>query len=491
MGIAARIGNLRGWRQLLLAFVIGAALGLVQAPWSFPLAFFATLPVIFWLHSGSERQRRAASVGWFAGLGYFGLALAWIVEPFLVDIARHGWMAPFALFFMAAGLALFWAAAFWIAPHGRIFTLILMWSIVEVARSYVFTGFPWGLIGYGWMETPIIQVTSIVGVHGLGFLTMAAIALLLQGQAKAAVSGALILILMWGFGAYQLSKPVIQRADAYTVRIVQPNVDQKLKWLPEFQQTFFQRHLELSAANGSPDIVIWPEAAVPFLPEERPDLLQDISLATNGAEVILGARRRDGEGNWFNRLVLLDDNGLLVDSYDKHHLVPFGEYVPAQNILSKTGITALTGQGWTAGEGARLISHSDTPTFLPLICYEAIFPSHASVPGERADWIVQITNDAWFGKFSGPYQHLAQARVRAIEQGLPLARSANTGVSAMVDPYGRIIDAIPLGRMGVVDVSLPAALPKTLYSRYGDWPIAGLLLLLTFFQFLPNKRRQS
>lgn len=188
--------------------------------------------------------------------------------------------------------------------------------------------------------------------------------------------------------------------------------------------------------------------------------------------------------------MLLDGNGVLVDNYDKHHLVPFGEYVPAQNILSKTGITSLTGQGWAAGEGPRLISHSDTPTFLPLICYEAIFPSHASVPGEQADWIVQITNDAWFGRFSGPYQHLAQARVRAIEQGLPLARSANTGVSAMVDPYGRIIDAIPLGRMGVVDVSLPAHLPKTLYSRYGDWPIAGLLLLLTIFQFLPNKRRE-
>lgn len=283
MGIAARIGKLRGWRQLLLAFVMGAALGFVQAPWSLPLAFFVALPVIFWLHAGAERQRRAAVVGWFAGLGYFGLTLAWIIEPFLVDIARHGWMAPFALFFMAAGLALFWAAAFWIAPRGRLFTLILLWSMVELARSYVFTGFPWGLIGYGWMETSIIQATSIIGVHGLGFLTMAAIALLSRGQAKAAASGALILILMWGFGSYQLSKPVIQRADDYTVRIVQPNVDQKLKWLPEFQQTFFQRHLELSATEGSPDIIIWPEAAVSFLPEERPDLLQDISLATNGA----------------------------------------------------------------------------------------------------------------------------------------------------------------------------------------------------------------
>ncbi len=490
MGLAARIGLLEGWRQLLLAFVMGAALGLVQAPWSFPLAFFAALPVIFWLHSGAERQRRAAAVGWFAGLGYFGLTLSWIVEPFLVAIARHGWMAPFALFFMAAGLALFWAAAFWIAPRGRIFTLILLWSMVELARSYVFTGFPWGLIGYGWVETPIIQVTSVIGVHGVGFLTMAAVALASRRQVVGIASGALILVVMWGFGSFQLFQPVALRADGFTVRIVQPNVEQKLKWLPEFQHVFFQRHLDLSAAEGSPDIVIWPEAAVPFLPEERPDILQEISTALNGAEVIFGARRRDADDNWFNRLVLLGGDGVLQDNYDKHHLVPFGEYIPAQALLSKIGLSALTGRGWTPGEGPKVISKGDTPPFLPLICYEAIFPSHASVRGARADWIVQVTNDAWFGKFSGPYQHLAKARVRAIEQGLPMARSANTGVSAMIDPYGRVVDAIPLGQMGIIDVTLPTALPKTLYSRYEDWPIAGLLLLLTIFKLIPNKRRE-
>ena len=491
MGVAARVGGLEGWRQLLLAFVAGAALGLAQAPWSFPLAFFAALPVIFWLHSGAARQRRVAVVGWVTGLGYFGLTLAWIVEPFLVDIARHGWMAPFALFFMAAGLAAFWAAAFWLAPRGRTLMLIVLWSLVELARSYVFTGFPWGLIGYGWVETPIIQMTSIIGVHGVGFLTMSAVALLLRRQVLPVVSGALIFTLMWSFGSYQLSNPVALRADEYVVRIVQPNVEQQLKWLPEFQQTFFQRHLDLSANDGAPDMVIWPEAAVPFLPEDRADLLQDISFATNGAEVILGARRRDESGNWYNRLVLLNSDGVLIDNYDKHHLVPFGEYVPLQSILSKIGLSALTGRGWTAGEGPRVISSGDTPPFLPLICYEAIFPQHASVDGARADWIVQVTNDAWFGKFSGPYQHLAQARVRAIEQGLPLARSANTGVSAMVDPFGRVIEGIPLGEMGVIDVSLPAPLPETLYSRSGDWPIAGILLLLTLLQLLPAKRRRS
>ena len=489
MRIAARIKALEGWRQLLLAFVAGAALGLVQAP-VLPAGFFATIPVIFWLYSGTERRRRAAFVGWFAGLGYFGLTLAWIVEPFLVDVARHGWMAPFALFFMAAGLSLFWAIAFWIALRGNIFALIVWWALAELARSYVCTGFPWSLFGHGWVETPIIQVASIIGVHGLGFLTLLAAALLSLGRLRSVVPGALILALMWGFGVYQLSKPAIPRVDAYTVRIVQPNVDQKLKWLPEFQQTFFQRHLDLSATDGTPDIVIWPEAAVPFLPEERPDLLQDISSVSKGAAVILGARRRNVDGNWFNRLALLDDSGVLIDSYDKHHLVPFGEYVPAKSILSKTGIEALTGRGWSAGVGPRMLSHSGIPAFLPLICYEAIFPSHASIQGERPDWIVQITNDAWFGKLIGPYQHLAQARIRAIEQGLPLARSANTGVSAMVDPYGRVVSSIPLDQMGIIDVLLPAVLPITLYSRYGDRPIGGLLILLMIFQYLLFRRRE-
>ncbi|MBL4873886.1 MAG: apolipoprotein N-acyltransferase [Rhodobacteraceae bacterium] len=490
MGLAARVGALKGWRQLLLALSAGAALGLVQAPWSFPLAFFAALPVIFWLHSGAISQRRAALVGWFIGLGYFGLILTWIVEPFLIDIASTGWMAPFALFFMAAGLALFWALAFWLASRGRTLLLIVLWSLTELARAYVFTGFPWGLTGYGWADTPIMQMASVVGVHGIGFLTMSAVALILRRQVVSVVSGALIFTLMWSFGTYQLSKPVALRADDYVVRIVQPNVDQKLKWLPEFQQAFFQRFLDLSANDGTPDIVIWPEAAVPFLPEERADLLQDISFATNGAEVIFGARRRDENGDWFNRLVLLNSDGVMVDSYDKHHLVPFGEYIPFQSILSKTGLTALTGTGWTPGPGPRVIATGNTPPFLPLICYEAIFPQYASVDGERAEWIVQITNDAWFGKFSGPYQHLVQARVRAIEQGLPLARSANTGVSVMVDPYGRVIDSLPLGDMGVIDVSLPAPLAETLYSRSGDWPIAVFLLLLTILQLIPFKRRQ-
>lgn len=472
----------------MLAVISGVGLGLVQAPWSVPFAFLF-LSVIFWLHAGATTRRQAALLGWIFGLGYFALTLGWIVEPFLIDIARHGWMAPFALLFMAGGLAAFWALAFWIAPRGRVFMLVLLWTLVEIARAYVFTGFPWALVAQGWLETPMIQLVSLVGVHGLGFITLTSLALVSRLKPKPVLLGIAILAATWSFGAFRLSQPETLRADGYVVRVVQPNVDQAQKWLPEFQQTFFQRHLDLSASVGAPDIIIWPEAAVPFLPETRPDLMRDISDVTQGAEVILGARRRDENGNWYNRLVLLGNAGNILDSYDKHHLVPFGEYVPLKGILERLGLSALTGTGWTAGQGPRVISQGDTPPFLPLICYEAIFPQHANADGARADWIVQITNDAWFGQFSGPYQHLAQARIRAIEQGLPLVRSANTGVSAVVDPHGRVVSEIPLWQMGFIDVALPKALPVTIYSRLGDWPVAGLLLLLTVWQLIWYRRR--
>jgi apolipoprotein N-acyltransferase len=187
--------------------------------------------------------------------------------------------------------------------------------------------------------------------------------------------------------------------------------------------------------------------------------------------------------------VVIDPTGAIISSYDKHHLVPFGEYVPMQSVLSRTGLTELTGRGFATGRGARVIDAGGVPPFLPLICYEAIFPQHASVDGQRPDWIIQITNDAWFGDLSGPYQHLAQSRVRAIEQGLPLARSANTGISAMIDPFGRITASMGLGEMGGIDVALPAPLKPTVFSRFGDLPAGVLLMLLIIYQLFSRSKR--
>ncbi|MHA1127521.1 MAG: apolipoprotein N-acyltransferase [Alphaproteobacteria bacterium] len=490
MRLATSVERLSGWRQLLLAFTAGAAMGIAQAPWSFPFAMFAAVPVLFWLHSGAISKRRAALVGWVAGLGYFGLTLGWIIEPFLVDLARHGWMAPFALMFMAGGVAAFWSLAYGLAKRGSVVSFVVFWALAGLLRSYVFTGFPWALPAYGWAETPVIQMVSLIGPHGLGVLILLALVLIAQGGRQTMI-GLVMFALMWGFGSYRLAQPVQDRAEPFMVRIIQPNADQKLKWLPEFQSVFFGRQLGLTAASPSPDMVIWPEAAIPFLPSLRQDLMQRIAAAADGAAVITGTRRRDAAGNWYNGLVMLDQIGGLVGEYNKHHLVPFGEYFPLSGLLSETPLAGLTGTGFTAGEGPQIIDANGVPPFLPLICYEAIFPQHARVAGVRPDWIVQITNDAWFGKLSGPYQHLAQSRVRAIEQGLPLARSANTGISGMIDPYGRLIIGLPLGTMGAIDVALPAALPQTLYGKTGDWPIAGILLLLIISQQISGKSRRT
>lgn len=490
MWFASIVRGLTGQKQLLAAVLSGLFLGLAQAPWSFiPVVIFA-IPVLFWLHSGAISRRRAALIGWLAGVGYFGLTLSWIVEPFLVDVGRDGWMAPFALFFMAAGLALFWAASFALANRGNAVMFVVFWTLAELLRSTIFTGFPWGLIAYGWIETPVMQMVSIVGVHGLGLLTLTGAVLLAKGRGVLAV---LVFASMWGFGTYRLAQPVLERETAFTVRIVQPNAAQELKWLPEFAQVFYDRQIELTSAPADipPDLVIWPEAAIPFIPARRADLMQQIGIAAKGADVLLGARRIDDNGNWFNSMAMINPDGRIVQHYDKHHLVPFGEYIPFGALLSKTGIQALTRESFDAGPQPITIAQDGIPPFVPLICYEAIFPAYAAPSGQRPEWIVHITNDAWFGRFNGPYQHLAQARSRTIEQGLPLVRSANTGVSAMIDPFGRILNSLPLGQLGFVDAALPAALPQTIYGRFGNWPVIFLLLILTFSQYFISKRRRS
>jgi apolipoprotein N-acyltransferase len=274
---------------------------------------------------------------------------------------------------------------------------------------------------------------------------------------------------------------VPERAEPYIVRLVQPNAPQELKWRADMQALYYQRHLDLTAAEGAPDVVIWSETAVPFVLGYDGDYRAEIAAAAGDAPVILGIRRLEATPEaerWFNALAILGPGGAVKAVYDKHHLVPFGEYVPFADRIAGLGLETLTRAGFTAGEGPRLIGAPGVPALLPLVCYEAIFPYAVRVPGGRPEWLVQVTNDAWFGTLAGPYQHFAQNRVRAIEQGLPLARAANTGISAMVDPFGRVTAAIPLGVAGGIDAALPGALPPTVYARMGDGPVLAAILLI-------------
>lgn len=483
-------------------------LAVLGAAGSGGLAAFGHVPFSLWplglaglalagvLVARAPRARSAAWRGWAAGTGFFLVTLHWIVEPFLVDIERHGWMAPFALGLMASGLALFWAAAAalgWAAattPRRRGLALVGALGLAEMLRSVLFTGFPWVLPAYLWTETPVIQWTALIGPHGLGLLTLLLCALVFIAPRRALAGGLLAAALagLWVTGVMRAAHPDAEEDTAAAVlRLVQPNAAQHLKWRPEMVEFFLDRQIALSAAPPAgggppPDLVIWPETAVEFLLERPHGALERMAAAlAPGASLAFGVRRLE-RGRAFNSLAVIDAAATVTHVYDKHHLVPFGEYLPFGELAASLGLFGLAAGpmlGFSPGPGPQVLDLGTAGRAVPLICYEAIFPWAVARAPRRPDWMLQVTNDAWFGTFAGPYQHLAQARVRAIEQGLPLMRVANTGVTAAIDARGHLLAEIPLGQSGAVDIPLPPALPATPYARTGDLPawIAAMVLL--------------
>lgn len=463
--------------------------------WQITLAVLFLVPALF-LSALSVRQ--AVLIGWAFGAGWFGHGLVWIVEPFLVDPNLYGWMAPFALGLMAAGGGAFWAAAFGVAHWfgrgniNRILALIVTWSLIEFARAYLFTGFPWAALAQIWPDSDAALLLAWIGPHGLALLTL--LATLLPGLAVmtsgpvlirlASLTPALALLLA-SLSLAQI-RPDAAPQTGKIIRMVQPNAPQNQKWDPAYMPIFFQRQIGYTSAPGTlgarPDLIVWPETAVPTLLNYAAPVLQTISDAAAGVPVVLGIQRTEEE-RYYNSLVYLDENGQVAGRYDKQHLVPFGEYIPFGDLAAKFGLrgfAAQQGDGFSAGPGPVVMDLGALGKALPLICYEAVFPQDVANVDERPDYLLQITNDAWFGTASGPYQHLAQARMRAIEQGVPLIRAANTGISAMVDPWGRITKQLPLGQAGYIDAALPLPLAPTLYARTGDAPVFLLLLIATF-----------
>lgn len=476
----------------LLAFGAGAFAALGHAPlylWPVTLAGLALLVRLV-----VQADRGAAWIGLLGGMGYGAVALSWIVEPFLIEPEVYGWMAPFALFFMALGLGVFWAVAAWVAR-------LLMWrvpalgfgvalTVVEHLRGHILTGFPWAMPGHVWISTPVAQLGAWVGPTGLTLgllLVSTALSTLRRGPVLGAGIG---LAAVWGFGLWVLAQPV--PADrAAVLRLVQPNAEQALKWDADQARVFFDRLLAASAAAPRPDLVIWPETALPYLLERHAELAPMIAAAADGVPVALGAQREDGSRFW-NSLTVIEPDGRLGARYDKHHLVPFGEYIPLGDLAYRwfglRAFAAQEGAGYSAGPGPQLIDFGpELGRALPLICYEAVFPQDVNAAPERPDWLLQITNDAWFGTLSGPFQHADQARMRAIEQGLPLVRVANTGVTAVYDARGQIRATLPFGVEAHIDAPLPAPLPITAYARWGEAPVLVLLAGLALFLI----RRQS
>jgi len=506
---------LTGWRRDLLAVAAGSASVMAFAPiFIWPLLFL-TLPVFLWLIDSSKGCRSAGRAGFFFGFGFFFFSLFWIGEAFLVEAERFAFLLPLAVTLLPAGLALYWAAAAAIArklwPTGlaRIFLFALTLAAAEWLRGHLFTGLPWNLLGYALtFPLPLMQAVSLVGVYGLTAiaaliftapLVVLADARDTERRATLIALGVAVvpLVLLYAWGAYRLTTPTSDVA-GINLRIVQPSVPQREKWMAEHQRRIFADHLTLShtdehgVIDGAANIthIIWPEAAMPFLPLEHNEALTAIAdMLPDGAYLATGALRRemiDKSGarlpldahRLYNGILVFDTKGALVSTYDKIHLVPFGEYLPADPILTALGLKKLThGQGaFTPGEAPRkLLPVPGWPSTLGLVCYEALFPGAVVQSGGRPDAILNVTNDGWFGNTSGPRQHFHQTRVRAVEEGVPVIRAANNGISAIIDPYGRAEKILDLNVRGVIDGRLPVAAGATYYSLFGDWILLGII----------------
>jgi apolipoprotein N-acyltransferase len=450
--------------------------------------------------------------GWWFGFGYFLAGLYWVGYAFLVDAKTFGWLLPVAVTVLPAGLAVFTglgvalARALWTPGPLRLLVLAAALTASEWLRGHVLTGFPWNAFGYA-LTTPLAlaQSAALFGLWGLTFIAVAVFASPavladdVKGRRWAPVLVAvMVLAALAVFGAVRLALNPTESVSGVRLRIMQPNLQQDVKFNYSAKNEVMRHYVELSeritgpgAGLGNVTHLIWPESAFPFFLTREPDALAAIARMLPANTILITGAARVAEPipgvqglRVYNSIYVIDHAGSILAIYDKLHLVPFGEYLPFQNFLEHLGLMQLTELrgGFLAGDRRRPIAAPPAPAMLPLLCYEVIFPGEAVPRGERPGWLVNLTNDAWFGISSGPYQHLQQARVRAIEEGLPLVRAANSGVSAVVDPVGRIVRSLPLGSEGVLDAGLPRPIAATIYARFGDlwlWLAVALTFLVT------------
>jgi len=546
--LAQTIVSARGWWRILIAFLAGAASTLALPPtnvWPVP---FVTFSILVWLVDGAAGTRlggvlAAASAGWWFGFGYFLAGLYWLGHAFLVDAKTFGWLLPFAVTALPAAMAIYTALglalarAIWTRGATRILALAVALTLAEWLRGHLFSGFPWNTYGYA-LISPLwlAQGAALIGIWGLTFLAVAiyaspaALADPRTDTTRPWVAPALSAVVIAAlaiYGAARLAGTSTSYVEGVHLRIMQPNLQQDDKFNYARKQQVMDRYLALSDRKDGPQStglrgvthLIWPESAFPFFLTREPDVLAQISaLLPKGTVLITGAiRAPDSRGvvnRAYNSIYVIGDDGSILSVYDKVHLVPFGEYLPFQDLLEQLGLEQLTKVrgGFIPGERRQNQPAPGAPNFLPLVCYEIIFASdavpHSEQPnwlyrhlgryfdwpfvagnGARPGWLLNLTNDGWFGASAGPYQHFQQARVRAIEEGLPLVRAANTGISAVVDPLGRVVASLPLGVEGILDAPLPRPLAVTLYARLGDAP-AGLIVLGGLGWVMLSRRRR-
>jgi apolipoprotein N-acyltransferase len=508
-----------GWKRAVIALIAGALSALAMAPFNAWPVLFLTFPVMVWLIDGAGAGRwrgipAAAMAGWWFGLGYFVPGLYWIGYAFLVDASTFAWLLPFAILGLPAYLALFTAFGFafarliWTRDASRILALAACLTIAEWLRGHVLTGFPWNAFGYALTEPlALAQTASLIGMWGLTFLSVAIFAspaALIDGSSRgrkpwiAPAMALAVLVAMGIFGVVRLNMQPTKMVASVKLRIMQPNLQQDVRFNYSAKAEVMQKYLTLSDRASGPqstgvkdvNILIWPESAFPFLLTPEADAMAQIAhLLPKGTVLITGSVRAPDVPpgvritRAYNSIYVIDHDGTVLSVYDKLHLVPFGEFLPFQDWMEKMGLVQLTKVqgGFIPGTRRRAMTIPNAPSALPLICYEAIFPGDVAMREDRPGWIVNLTNDGWFGISTGPYQHLQQTRMRAIEEGLPVVRAANTGISAVIDPVGREVSRLGLGLEGVLDSGLPTAIPPTIYARVGDIPAAAIVILAVIF----------
>lgn len=503
-GVPSPSGRLRSYVvSVALAAGLGSLAAFAFAPYFIlPLTFVGFAGFVILLRSAGS-WRSGFLFGWAFGLGHFLLGLNWITESFKVEAETFGALAWPAVVGLCAFLSVFPAAAaaatraFGTAGPAPIVAFAPLWTLAEMARGTVLSGFPWNLVGYVWgISDETLQLASLLGIYGLSLiaLSLSSLPLLFATRNSKPLRSAffalstvfLVATSLWGLGALRLAGAASDVVPAVQLRLVQANISQEAKWDPDEASEILARYIRMSAVPGPPvpTHIFWPETALPFLFDGSQELVDRLTAAIppSGAlavGVVRQAQRRpDQEPALLNSLIVLDGEGRLADAYDKIRLVPFGEFIPMQALLPIKKLT-VGSIDFVPGEGPQLLDIPGLPAAVPLICYEATFPG--SKGGSRAQWILNATNDAWFGPSSGPYQHFLAARVRAIELGLPVVRVANTGISAVVDAYGRIVDSLPLGTAGVIDATLPRPVGRpTVYGRFGNGPVLALIAAMLF-----------
>jgi apolipoprotein N-acyltransferase len=513
------------WPRRALIFVAGAVATLGHAPFMLaPLYLVALAALVIFLDVSATRPKRiwsAILTGFFFALGHFSTGLYWVSAAFNVDSSAWGplWGVP-ATIALAAGMAIFWALGcgaamtLWTNDARRLAWFVFCLTTTEWLRGNILSGFPWLLPGYIWTPgEPVSQLASIIGIYGVSLLTLAVAAALAQtlhpsigaGRRFApAIVAALAIGMAWGWGAQRLASARVDPPGALPIiRVADSGLSQAEKWEGRADQEWRVLRAYL-AETGPPEdnaaaIVIWPEGAIPvvnFFMLENPEFMAAVGSALGDRVLITGLTRRqaasEGDVIYFNSAAVIDGvsgRARLSQIYDKHHLVPFGEYIPLWSLVSRLNIAPLQriGAGFESGPRPSRIVVPGAPPAVVLICYEAIFPGLTPRGDGRPGWIVSITNDAWFGGGSGPYQHYVMARFRAIEEGLPLARAASGGISAIVDAYGQEVVATN-ARGGHAEAQLPPALGETPFAKWGFLSFPFLLVIIVLLRFVPRRK---